>query len=156
MRKKVIVRGPALTRSGYGEHTRFLLRSLRKQEDKYDIYLFTTNWGQTGWLKDNDEEREWMDSLLRKTIAHSQENGTYDISFQVTIPNEWERLAPINIGVTAGIESTKVAPVWLEKANMMDRIITISKHSKQGFTKTLYEGASKQGYEGVLVERQIL
>ena len=50
MKKRVIVRGPALTQSGYGEHTRFLLRSLRSQPDKFDIYLVAVNWGQTGWV----------------------------------------------------------------------------------------------------------
>ena len=30
MTKKIIVRGPALSQSGYGEQTRFALRSLRK------------------------------------------------------------------------------------------------------------------------------
>ena len=29
---KVLVRGPALTRTGYGEHCRFVLRSLRQVE----------------------------------------------------------------------------------------------------------------------------
>ena len=47
---KIIVRGPALSRSGYGEHTRFLLRSLRKHEDKLDIYILNVPWGQTGWV----------------------------------------------------------------------------------------------------------
>ena len=39
MRKKVLVRGPVLSRSGYGEQARFAIRSLRKQEASYDIYL---------------------------------------------------------------------------------------------------------------------
>ena len=39
MRKKVLVRAPALSRTGYGEHARFVLRSLRKHEDKFDIFL---------------------------------------------------------------------------------------------------------------------
>jgi len=151
MIKKVLVRGPALTRSGYGEHTRFLLRSLRKHEDKFDIHLNTTNWGETGWLKDDNEERKWFDSLLKKTIEHQQRDGKYDVSFQVTIPNEWERLAPINIGVTAGIETTIVAPVWLEKANIMDKIIVVSKHAKQGFIKSIYEVVNKEtGQKNIL------
>ena len=59
-RQKVLVVGPALTLSGYGEQTRFALRSLRSQEDQYDIYLNTTSWGQTGWIHEDDEEREWI------------------------------------------------------------------------------------------------
>ena len=127
MRKKVIVRGPALTRSGYGEHTRFVLRALRKYEDLFDIYLIPVNWGQTNWIYEDNEERRWMDDIIRKTASSQQEKNTqYDISLQVTIPNEWQTMAPVNIGITAGVETTKVAPIWLEKSNMMDKVITIS------------------------------
>jgi glycosyltransferase involved in cell wall biosynthesis len=53
-------------------------------------------------------------------------------------------MAPINIGVTAGIETTKVSPVWLEKANIMDKIITVSTFSKEVFTNTVYQGTLKE------------
>jgi len=137
--KKVLVRGPALTQSGYGEHTRFLLRSLRKHEDKIDIYLLATNWGKTGWLYKDDDERRWLDKLLQKTFDYQQTKQPYDVSIQVTIPNEWERIAPRNIGVTAGIETTKVSPQWIEKAALMDKIITISEHSKFTYQNTTYQ-----------------
>ena len=39
---KVLVRGPALTRTGYGEHCRFVLRALREIEE-LDIYLIPVN-----------------------------------------------------------------------------------------------------------------
>ena len=39
MRKKIVVRGPVLSMSGYGEQTRFAVRALRKHEDKFDIYI---------------------------------------------------------------------------------------------------------------------
>jgi len=143
MIKKVLVRGPALTQSGYGEHTRFLLRSLRSQPDRFDVYLIALNWGQTGWLSENTEERRWLDSVIMKTHLYAQSGGQFDMSIQVSIPNEWERLAPYNIGVTAGIETTKVAPIWLEKANQMDKIITISEHAKSVFENTVYHGMNK-------------
>ena len=47
--KKVLVRGPALSQSGYGEHTRFILRSLQKFPETFDVYLVNVNWGVTGW-----------------------------------------------------------------------------------------------------------
>lgn len=144
MRKKILVRAPLLTRSGYGEHGRFVVRSLRTREDIFDIYIIPTNWGQTGWIAEASEEREWLDEKIKNTSVYLQQNAQFDISIQVSIPNEWEKLAPINIGVTAGIETTKVAPVWLEKANMMDKVITISEHSKWGFTNTTYEGKNNQ------------
>ena len=63
-RQKVLVVGPALTLSGYGEQTRFALRALRSQEDQYDIYLNTTSWGASGWLHEDNEEREWIDKVM--------------------------------------------------------------------------------------------
>jgi len=50
MKKKVIVKGPALSRSGYGEQTRFALRALREYEDQFDISLINLSWGNTGWI----------------------------------------------------------------------------------------------------------
>ena len=146
MKKKVIVRAPALTRTGYGEHARFVLRCLREVEDKLDIYLLPVSWGQSNWIWEENEERAWMDKIVAKTAAYQQQEiagNHYDISIQITIPNEWEQLAPVNIGVTAGIETTKVAPLWIEKVNMMDKVITISEHSKNSFIKTVYEGVNK-------------
>ena len=147
MRKKIIVTGPALTQSGYGEHTRFLLRSLKRREDVFDIYLHNVNWGRTNWIFEDNEERKWLDFLLQKTVHHSQQQGAFDISVQVTIPNEWKPIAPINIGVTAGIETTKVSPQWIEKSWGVDKIITISNHSKQVYENTSYEATNQESGE---------
>jgi len=142
---KVLVRGPVLTRSGYGEHVRFLLRALRTVEDKLDLYLIPLGWGHTGWVVDDDEERKWLDKLIEKTsLALNSQKVEFDMSIQVSIPNEWEKLAPVNIGVTAGIETTKIAPAWIEKGNMMDLIIVPSNHSKQVFENTKYEVTVKE------------
>ena len=144
MRKKVLVRAPVLTRSGYGEHGRFVVRSLRSKPELFEVYVIPVNWGETGWASEDNEERRWLDERIKATSIYGQQGGQFDISIQVTIPNEWELLAPINIGVTAGIEATKVAAVWLEKANMMDKVITISEHSKWGLTNTAYQGQNSQ------------
>ena len=141
MRKKtVLLRGPVLTRSGYGEQARFALRSLRSREDLFDIYIHPLQWGQTGWLSETTEERKWIDQKIEKTISYIQNGGTFDISVQVTIPNEWEKMATTNIGYTAGIETTKVAPGWIQKANEMDKVILVSNHSKNIFENTMYDG----------------
>ena len=60
-----------------------------------------------------------------------------DMSLQITIPNEFQKIAPLNYGYTAGIESTNVAPGWLLKANEMDGMIVISDFAKAGFTDTI-------------------
>ena len=144
MKKKIIVRGPALSRSGYGEQTRFALRALRTKEDEYDIYLINVGWGQTNSIHEDNEERRWIDMMILKTqkymkvFEQQKRPPEFDMSLQITIPNEWEPMAPVNIGYTAGIESTKIAEAWIDKSNMMDKIIVVSKHAKFGFDKTIY------------------
>jgi glycosyltransferase involved in cell wall biosynthesis len=139
--KRILVRGPALSQSGYGEHTRFVLRALRSREEELDLYLISTSWGATNWIFEDDEERTWLDSLIQKTAVLMQQRQMPqpDTSIQVTIPLEWERIAPINIGVTAGIETTKIAGEWIEKANMMDKIIVPSEFARFAFDETSYD-----------------
>ena len=142
MKKKVLVVGPALSSSGYGEHARLILRSLRSNEEYFDIYFKNINWGRTGLTIDVSEERKWLEELVLKTQRHETAKGAYDVSMQVTIPNEWNKLAPINIGVTAGIETTKIAPQWVEKCMIMDKIIVPSEHARFGFDNTSYDAVN--------------
>ena len=144
MKKKILLKGPLLTRSGYGEQSRFALRALRSRSDTFDVYIQPLNWGVTSWLIEDNEERKWIDQAIEKTIGFIQQGGQFDMSLQITIPNEWEKLAPVNIGYTAGIEATKVAPQWLERCNLMDKIITISNFSKSAFEQTSYEAVEQQ------------
>ena len=146
MKKSVVVRGPALSRSGYGEHCRFLLRSLKEYEEYFDIHLLNVPWGQTNWIIEDNEERKWIDQLIEKTAVVLQKTNNqpnFDLSLQVTIPNEWEKIAQVNIGVTAGIESNMVAPVWLQKGELVDKIITVSRHSKYVYENTSYEARNQ-------------
>ena len=53
--KKVIVKGPVLSQSGYGEHARFIIRSLRTRPDLFDIYIVAISWGATGWIMDDSK-----------------------------------------------------------------------------------------------------
>ena len=142
--KKVIIRGPALTQSGYGEHCRFLLRSLRKYENVFDLYLIPTGWGKTNWQFEDNEERTWIDGLIKKGIIAQKNNVAFDMSIQVTIPNEWEKVCPVNIGVTAGIETTAVSVNWIQKSQLMDKIIVPSEHSRDSFIKTTYDVQNPQ------------
>jgi len=137
MRKKVLLKGPVLTRSGYGEQTRFALRSLRSRPDLFELFIQPLQWGNTSWLATTDSERTFIDQTIEKTIGYVQSGAQFDLSVQVTIPNEWEKIAPVNIGYTAGIETTKVAPVWLQAANeKVDKVIVVSSHSKNVYENT--------------------
>jgi len=152
MKKSVLLRGPLLTRSGYGEQARFALRSLRSREDLFDIYIHPLEWGQTSWLNEETEERSWIDERVEETIVKIQNGETFDYSLQVTIPNEWEKIAQTNIGYTAGIETTKVAHQWIEKGNTMDKIIVVSNHAKNVFENTSYEAQIEQTGEKVTLK----
>ncbi len=136
--KKILIKAPILTRSGYGEQSRFALRALRSRPDLFDLYIQPLQWGQTSWIMEEDEEKEWIDHTIEKTIGFIQQGGQFDGSLQVTIPNEWEQLAPVNVGFTAGIETTKVAPPWLQKGNEMDKILVVSEHSANVYRQTAY------------------
>ena len=145
--KKILVRGPGFSNSGYGEQTRFALRSLRDREDLFDVYFINIPWGKTGWIIEDNEETRWLHSLMAKTHNHIQKNGGkvtgFDISLQVTIPNEFEKLAPVNIGYTAGIETTKISPQWIDKSRLMDKIIVVSNHSRAIFESTEYKAKNE-------------
>lgn len=139
--KKILINAPILSRSGYGEMARFALQALRQHEDKFDIYVNALNWGQTGFIFEETEEYNYITQLRIKTeqyVKLSGGNPQFDVSLQITIPNEWKKMAPINIGYTAGIETTHVSPAWLEPSQQMDKIIVISEHAKHTFENTVF------------------
>ena len=146
MTKKILLKGPLLSRSGYGEQSRFALRSLRSRPELFDIYIINTPWGSTGQIAGASEEKRFINFCAMKTAQHVQTGGTFDISVQVTIPNEFEKIAPVNIGYTAGIETTKIAPVWIQKINeMVDKVIVVSNHSKKVLEQTTYDVKDQHG-----------
>jgi hypothetical protein len=147
--KRIMIQGPALSRSGYGEMARFAVSSLRDRED-VELYLINTQWGGNGNITEQSEEIQYINSLIKKTTQVLQQNNntiSIDISIQVTIPNEWKKLAPINIGYTAGIETNLISPAWLEPSNQMDKIIVISEHAKSGFINTLFGNQQGQQFK---------
>ena len=141
MKKNVLIKGPILTQSGYGEHARFIYRALKTREDLFEVFVDPIRWGQTSWLWEDDEERQQIDQDITKTAIHGNQGGQYDASLLVTIPSEWEayRAAPINIGVTAGIEANKVSLNWVHAANnFVNKIIVPSSFSKKVYEETQY------------------
>jgi len=153
MLKKILVKGPAMSRSGYGEQTRFALRALRSRSDVFEIFIINIPWGRTGHITDTGEETQWIQETMAKTAAYAQSTQgrpQFDLSLQVTIPLEFEKIAPINIGYTAGIECSKVSAKWIEKSNAtVDKIITISEHSKNVFENTKYNVTNQQTGEQI-------
>jgi glycosyltransferase involved in cell wall biosynthesis len=152
MKKKVLLVGPLLTRSGYGEQARFALRALKSREDLFEVFIKPITWGQTSWITDDTPERRWIDETIEKTIGYIHQGGKFDISIQTTIPNEFENLADKNIGYTAGIETTLPAPAWVSQCNKMDGVIVVSNHSKNVLENARYEGTSEETGEKIVLE----
>jgi glycosyltransferase involved in cell wall biosynthesis len=142
MRKKVLLVGPILTQSGYGEHARMIYRALKTREDLFDLFINPVNWGATSWANEDTEERKHLDFLINKTFFYMNHKMPFDMTIMVTIPSEWKqyRAAPVNIGVCAGIESDRVSPHWLEAANLcVDKVIVPSEFAKEGFVNTIWD-----------------
>ena len=140
--KTVLLKAPILSKSGYGEHARFVYRALKARPDYYDVHVMPITWGKSGWLLDSTEETLSIMEDVEKINRNPQQ--VYDLSVQVTIPNEWQKHAKVNIGVTAGIETDRVTPEWLQKANEMDKIVVVSQHAKNVFEKTNYDMVDPQ------------
>ena len=145
MKKKILVRGPVLSQSGYGEQARFALRALRSREDLFDLFILPTAWGKTGWVWEQSEFRDWMDEKITLTqILIQRKQLQPDMSLQVTIPNEFQKIAPINIGYTAGIETHKCSPQWLPKCNDMDKVLVVSNHGRTSLVDTVAQATNQQ------------
>lgn len=125
--KKVLLRGPLLTSTGYGNHARQVFESLKVLD--IDLYVEDTRWGDDirSYLVNKKKSKEILQYCHKKS-------DSYDISFQVLLPNEWNKnIASYNIGVTAGIETTFCEKSWLEFVNNMNRVIVPSSHAKSSF-----------------------
>ena len=145
MKKKILVKGPMLSQSGYGEQTRFALRALRSREDLFEIYAMPISWGKTGWVWEDSEFRTWLDQKITNTQVLIQQKALQaDVSLQITIPNEFEKIAPVNIAYTAGIETNRCSPQWLPKCNEMDKILVVSHHAKTSLVDTVATAVNQQ------------
>jgi glycosyltransferase involved in cell wall biosynthesis len=135
----LLFRGPVETRSGYGSHSRDLLKSLRDM-DVFDIKIDSCDWGSTpkNILSDEDEFHEWI-----KLNIVNRFSGTPDLYIEVTVPNEFKRVGKVNIGITAGIETTVAPKNWIDGCNQMDLVITTSKFSKEILIQTVYNETEK-------------
>ena len=137
MKKLMLICAPVTSRSGYGNHARDLTTSFLDL-NKYDIKILDVRWGETprnALNKDNKNDKRILDCILSQPQLDKQP----DIYVDIRIPNEFETFGKVNIGITAGIETTAVSQTWLEGCNKMDLIIVPSEHSKAGFVNTRYD-----------------
>ena len=136
----LVFQAPVATRSGYGDHSRDILKSLFEL-DKYDIKIVPTRWGNTPQDQINPQT-DFGKKILENISVQIDKQP--DIFIQISVANEFKRVGKYNIGITAGVESTIAPQEFIQGGNQMDLIITPSQFTKEVLVKTSYDQVNKQ------------
>jgi len=141
MKKFIFMCGPFSSRSGYGNHARDVFRAIHMTR-KYDIECLDVRWGDCprNALETDNE----FNNVLKSSFVETGEKGIQlkaqpDVYIDIRIPNEFQLFGKKNIGITAGVETDAVSSTWIEHCNKMDYVVTVSEHSKSGFTNSKYD-----------------
>ena len=156
-RPLVLVTAPVGTRSGYGSHSRDIVRSLIAM-DRFDIKIWPVRWGSTpqnALSEDNPTDVPIIKRLLNNPDMRRQP----DIHFHIVVPNEFSPLAKYNIGITAGLEVTVCPPEWLEGLNKMnlnikklEKKLNIQMKNKTLLTEALTHKSASQQFNNEKLE----
>tara|TARA_R110001606_G_scaffold373029_1_gene530298 strand:- start:631 stop:1899 length:1269 start_codon:yes stop_codon:yes gene_type:complete len=140
MNKPILVfQSPIATRSGYGDHSRDILKSLFELE-MYDIKVVPTKWGNTP-QDQIDSKTEFGKRVLQNIVT--QLDRKPDVFIQVSVANEFKKVGKYNIGITAGVETTLAPQDFITGGNNMDLIITPSQFTKDVLIKSSYNRVDK-------------
>ena len=132
--KRVLVRAPLLSQSGYGVHSRQVFKWLLSRKD-VTISTHVLNWGNTSWMVNAEMEGGLIGEIMKR--SGKPDDKGFDISFQVQLPDEWDpSLAKFNVGISAFVETDTCNPGWLEACEKMDCIIVPTEHIKKTIERT--------------------
>lgn len=127
-KKLVLVRGPLLSQSGYGQHCRDIFRWLLTQD--VDLIAQVVPWGMTSWYLDVNALGGLIGEIMKRAVGNLDRKP--DVSFQIQLPDEWDpSLATINVGVSAFVETDVCAPNWVDACNRMHHVVVPSQHVKE-------------------------
>lgn len=150
----LLFQAPVATRSGYGDHSRDILKSLF-EIDKYDVKVVPTRWGNTP-QNVLDEDTEFNRRVLSSIVTQLTKQP--DIFIQVTVADEFKPVGKFNIGITAGVETTVAPKDFIEGCNRMNVVITPSEFTKDVLQKTRFQEAdqrTKQVIREIKLERPV-
>ena len=142
MKPLMLITGPVATRSGYGSHSRDLVRSLIDM-DKFDIHINSLRWGNCP-MNALDESKPEDVEILSRILKNNELSRQPEIHIQISVPNEFTPIAKYNIGITAGIENTAPKAEWIQGMNRMNMNIVPSKFVKGIFESVSYEEINEQ------------
>ena len=123
----VHIRGPLLSISGYGVHSRQIARWAFDRG--FHVTVEILPWGTTPWYTDREECGGLIGKLMESSHPLRQKP---DYSFQIMLPNEWDNtLAAKNFGVSAVVETDICSKEWINACLKMDHVIVPSEFSKR-------------------------
>ena len=137
MKPLMLITAPVATRSGYGSHSRDLVRSLISM-DRFDIRINSMKWGNCP-MNALDDKNPNDKMIIDKIVYTNNLPRQPEIHIQISVPNEFTPIAKYNIGITAGIENTAPAAEWIQGINRMNMNIVPSKFVKEIFQRVSYE-----------------
>ncbi len=130
----VLLRGPVLSMSGYGVHTRQFFKWLNERED-VEVTCQPLGWGNTPWVLDTNID-DSIENII-ESCKNFDPNKKYDVSVQVQLPDEWDpKIANKNIGVSAFVETNSINPEWIKHCKSMDSVVVPSSHTKESIKRT--------------------
>ena len=136
---KILIRGPLLSMSGYGNHARQIFELVKAAKPNAEIFCDVLAWGNTSWILSQDFCSDSnFDEIIQKTMLSYKVNETqFDEVYHIGLPNEWKPFENTrNVGVTAGIESDICKEEWIDDLNKMDLVIVPSSFAKETFVYT--------------------
>ena len=137
MKPIMVVTAPVGTRSGYGAHSRDICRSLIDL-DRFDVRIWPVRWGNTPQNALSEQNPQDL-PIIKRLLQTPEIERQPDIHVHIVVPNEFQNIAKYNIGITAGIETTAIPPVWIEGLNRMDLNIVPAKFVKHTIENTNYD-----------------
>ena len=142
MKPLVLVTAPVGTRSGYGSHSRDIVRSLIAM-DKFDVKIWPVRWGttpQNALSEDNPNDAP----IIKRLLDNPNMDRQPDIHFHIVVPNEFQPVGKYNVGITAGLETTACPPEWIEGLNRMNLNIVPAKFIKETLNRMVFDKHNDQ------------
>jgi glycosyltransferase involved in cell wall biosynthesis len=151
-----LVTAPVATRSGYGAHSRDIIRALIKL-DRYDVKVWNVRWGNcpmNALNQDDPNDKMIIDRMLQTPSLKKQP----EIHIHIVIPNEFQPSGKFNIGITAGLEKTACPPEWIQGMNKMNMNMVPSnfvKDTMTGIAFDIHDDKTKQVQGQLKIEKPI-
>jgi len=131
LKRNVFLRASLYSRSGYGEHSRDILKALW-DAGSFNINIHPTRWGESSLTSNLDTQ---MLDILRFCSQNKVEQKD-SIFIHVGLPSEFEKLGKYNVGISAGLESETMPEEWVKKCNTMDLVVVPSTFGMQLFKRS--------------------